>query len=106
MHLHQAKTLEKIEQAGDEGSSEVLTQPATLDPWDFSIPNRDEVLGLLKPDGDRKRTIWLVAGALAAGFGLGWAGGFSPTCAESTPHNNRINGLAKKLALHFWSGGR
>jgi hypothetical protein len=26
---------------------------------------------------------------------------FSPTCAESTPHNNRINGLAKKLALHF-----
>ncbi len=30
-----------------------------------------------KPDGDRKRTIWLVAGALAAGFGLGWAGGFS-----------------------------
>jgi hypothetical protein len=25
----------------------------------------------------------------------------SPTCAESTPHNNRINGLAKKLALHF-----
>jgi hypothetical protein len=25
----------------------------------------------------------------------------NPTCAESTPHNNRINGLAKKLALHF-----
>jgi hypothetical protein len=77
MQLHQAKTLEMIELAGDEGSSEVPTQPATLDPWDFSTPNRDEVLGLLKPDGDRKRTIWLVAGALAAGFGLGWAGGFS-----------------------------
>jgi hypothetical protein len=30
----------------------------------------------------------------------------NPTCAESTPHNNQINGLAKKLALHFWSGGR
>jgi hypothetical protein len=76
MQLHQAKTLEKIESA-DEGSSEVPTQPATLEPWDFSIPNRDEVLGLLKPHGDRKRTIWLVAGALVAGFGLGWAGGFS-----------------------------
>ena len=31
---------------------------------------------VLKPDGDRERTIWLVAGALVAGFGLGWAGGF------------------------------
>ena len=31
----------------------------------------------MKPDADRKRTIWLVAGALVAGFGLGWAGGLS-----------------------------
>jgi hypothetical protein len=31
----------------------------------------------LKSDGDRKRIIWLVAGAMVAGFGLGWAGGFS-----------------------------
>jgi hypothetical protein len=77
MQLHQAKTLEKIEPAGDEGSSEVPTQPATLEPWDFSSPNRDELLALLKPDSDRKRTIWLVAGALVAGFGLGWAGCFS-----------------------------
>jgi hypothetical protein len=30
-----------------------------------------------------------------------WQGKTNPTCAESTPHNNRINGLAKKLALHF-----
>jgi hypothetical protein len=44
MQLHQAKTLEMIELAGDEGSSEVPTQPATLDPWDFSTPNRDEIL--------------------------------------------------------------
>ena len=77
MQLHQANTLERIEPAGDEGSSEVITRPATREPWDFSSPNGDEVLALLKPDGDRKRTIWLVAGALVAGFGLGWAGGFS-----------------------------
>jgi hypothetical protein len=77
MQLHQANTLEKIESAGDQGSSEVPTQPATLEPWDFSSPSGAEVLALLAPDGDRKRTIWLVAGALVAGFGLGWAGGFS-----------------------------
>ncbi len=77
MQLHQANTLERIESAGDEGSSEVITQPATGEPWDFSSPNGDEILALLKPDDGRKRTIWLVAGALVAGFGLGWAGGFS-----------------------------
>jgi hypothetical protein len=77
MQLHHANTLETIESARDEGSSEVITQAATGEPWDFSSPNGDEILALLKPDADRKRTIWLVAGALVAGFGLGWAGGFS-----------------------------
>ncbi len=75
MHLHQANTLERIEPAGNEGSSEVPAQPVTQEPWDFSSPNGDEILALLKPD-DRKRTHWLVAGALVAGFGLGWAVGF------------------------------
>jgi hypothetical protein len=77
MQLHQANTLEEIRPAEADGSCEVPRQPATLGPWDFSSPNGDEVLALLKPDGDRKRTIWLVAGALVAGFGLGWASGFS-----------------------------
>ena len=76
MQLHQANTLERIERAGNEGSSEAPTQPVTREPWDFASPNGDEILALLKPD-DRKRTSWLVAGALVAGFGLGWAGGFS-----------------------------
>ena len=77
MQLHHANTLETIESARDEGSSEVITQPATGEPRDFSSPNGDEILALLKPDADRKRTIWLVAGALVAGFGLGWVGSFS-----------------------------
>jgi hypothetical protein len=77
MPLHQANTLERIESAGDEGSSEVIAQPATGEPWEFSSPNGDEILALLKPERDRKGTVWLVAGALVAGFGLGWAGGFS-----------------------------
>jgi len=75
MHLHQANTLERIESAGIDGLGEVPTQPATRELWDFSSPNGDEILALLKPD-DRTRTHWLVAGALVAGFGLGWAGGF------------------------------
>src|SRR4029077_3898965 len=69
--------LEKTVWAGDAAGNEVPTQPASMDPGDFLSPNRDEVLALLKPDGDPKRTIWLVAGALIAGIGLGWAGGFS-----------------------------
>src|SRR5258708_5377146 len=77
MQLHQANTLEEIRPAEADGSCDVPRQPATLGPWDFSSPNGDEVLALLRPDGDRKRTIWLVAGALVAGFGLGWASGFS-----------------------------
>jgi hypothetical protein len=77
MQLRQSNTLEKIEWAGDEVGSEVPTQPASGYPSDFLSPNRDVVLALLKPDGGRKRTIWLVAGAMVAGFGVGWAGGFS-----------------------------
>jgi hypothetical protein len=76
MRLQQPSTLEEIESAGDEGSSEVPKQPATSDPWDYSGPNRDEVLRLLKPNVDRKLAVWLVAAALVAGFGMGWAGGF------------------------------
>jgi hypothetical protein len=29
----------------------------------------------------------------------------SPTCAESAPQGNRINGLAEKSSLHLASGG-
>ena len=89
MHLHQANTLERIEPAGIDGRSEVPTQPVTREPWDFSSPNGDEILALLKPD-DRTRTHWLVAGALVAGFGLGWAGGFSWYGSENMAALNPI----------------
>ena len=77
MQFQQPNALEKIESAGDVAGNGIPTQPASMDPRDFLSPNRDEVLALLKPGGDPKPTIWLVAGALVAGFGLGWAGGFS-----------------------------
>ena len=77
MQFHQANTLEKYQPAEEVAAGQAPTRPASMYPWDFLSPNRDEVLALLKPGDDRKRTIWLVAGALVAGFGLGWAGGFS-----------------------------
>jgi hypothetical protein len=75
MQFQQANTLEEHGPADQVTASHAAVQPASMQPWDFSSPDRDEVLALLKP-GDRKRTLGLVAGALAAGFGLGWAGGF------------------------------
>jgi hypothetical protein len=75
MQFHPANTLQKYRLAEEAAASHAPMQPAGMYPWDFLSPNRDEVLALLRP-ADRKRTIGLVAGALVAGFGLGWAGGF------------------------------
>ena len=83
MQLHQPNTLERFESAGDVAGNQVATLPASTHSWDFLSPNRDEVLALLKPDGDRKRTVILVAGALVVGFGLGWACG--PIIAALNP---------------------
>lgn len=75
MRLRQANTLEEIEARVAEASEDSMAR-VTLNARDFSSPSREEVLALLKPDGDRKRTNWLVAGAVIAGFALGWAAGF------------------------------
>jgi hypothetical protein len=107
MQFHQANTLEKIESAGAVVGNEVPTQPASIAPWDFLSPNRDEVLALLKPDGDRKRTIWLVAGALVAGLGLGWAGGFSWYGSANRPALHPITQIepSRRIA-EIKSGGK
>jgi hypothetical protein len=54
---------------------QLATGPDSTHSWDFVSPNQDEVLALLKPSRDRKRTIVLVGSALVAGLGLGWACG-------------------------------
>jgi hypothetical protein len=74
MQLHQTNR-EKIEPAGRVGGKPAATTSAITHPWDFSSPNQEEVLALLKPSDDRKRTIILVASALVVGLGLGWACG-------------------------------
>jgi hypothetical protein len=45
--------------------------------WNFLNPDRDEVLVVREPFGDRARTALLVTVALVASFGLGWAGGLN-----------------------------
>jgi hypothetical protein len=75
MQIHQS--------VGDIVGSQVAARPASTPPWDFLSPNQDEVLALLKPNGDRKRTIILVGSALVVGLGLGWACGATSTAFNS-----------------------
>lgn len=66
---------DKIEPVGGHGGNPAATTSAATHPWDFSSPNPDEVLALLKPSDDRMRIAILVASALVVGLGLGWACG-------------------------------
>ena len=50
-------------------------QSASL--WNFLKSDRDEVLVVREPFGDRARAAVLVAAAVVASFGLGWAGGLN-----------------------------
>jgi len=63
--------------------NQLATGPDSTHSWDFVGPDQDEVLALLKPSSDRKRTIVLVASALVAGLGLGWACGANITTFNS-----------------------
>jgi hypothetical protein len=50
-------------------------RPASL--WNFLKADRDDVLVVREPFGDRARAAGLVTVALLASFGLGWAGGLN-----------------------------
>jgi hypothetical protein len=50
-------------------------QSASL--WNFLKSDRDEVLVVREPFGDRARAAVLVTAAIMASFGLGWAGGLN-----------------------------
>jgi hypothetical protein len=45
--------------------------------WNFLKSDRDEVLVVREPFGDRARAVVMVAAAVVASFGLGWAGGLN-----------------------------
>ncbi|HKS17824.1 MAG TPA: hypothetical protein VJS63_01280 [Bradyrhizobium sp.] len=74
MLIEQPRSFDEFATLAD--AAGVLPSPAlTADPPDYISPVREEGLLLLKPDRDRMRVPSLVAAALVAGFGLGWAGG-------------------------------
>jgi hypothetical protein len=79
---------EAVSQAGEDP-----TQPASIYPWDWSSRDQDGILVSAKLGGER--TTWVIAGALAALFGLGWAGGsnwhrFSNIEAASNPLTQKV----------------
>jgi hypothetical protein len=59
----------------DVPGSRLPGQPANL--WGLLSHDRDDVLILREPYGERARTILLSTMALVASFGLGWAGGLN-----------------------------
>ena len=65
------------------GGREVAIEPDT-ERRDFVNRDPDEVLALLKPGGDRKRTMILAGGALLVGLAVGW------TCATNSVTFNSI----------------
>jgi hypothetical protein len=74
MQDREPSTFESI-WAGNVVAGQWREQRASL--WNFLKPDRDEVLVVREPFGDRARTALLVAAALVASFGLGWAGGLN-----------------------------
>ncbi len=98
MQDQQQNTLGQIEPIEDTAAGQAgedSTQPASIYPWDWSSRSRDDVLMSANLDGRRGRNAWLVAAALAAMFGLGWAGGanwprFSIFEAASNPPTQKL----------------
>src|SRR5258706_1624929 len=79
---------EAVSQVGEDP-----TQAASIYPWDWSSCDRDGILVSAKLGGER--TTWVIASALAALFGLGWAGGsnwyrFSNIEAASNPLTQKV----------------
>jgi hypothetical protein len=74
MHDREPSTVESI-LSGNVVAGQWREQRASL--WNFLKPDRDEVLVVREPFGDRTRTALLVTAAVVASFGLGWAGGLN-----------------------------
>ena len=90
MQVQQPGSFGDIESVGDVAGSQLPSPPESMDPSDHLGPIREEALQLLRPDVRQARILcFAVAGALALGFGLGWAGGSTwygaPTVVASNP---------------------
>ncbi|MBR1123496.1 hypothetical protein JQ628_18375 [Bradyrhizobium lablabi] len=90
MQVQQPSSFGDIGSVGDVAGSLLPPPPESMDSSDYLSPVREEALQLLKPDVRQARILCLaVTGALALGFGLGWAGSSSwygvPTVVASNP---------------------
>ena len=74
MQDREPNTLESI-WSGNVVAGQWREQSASL--WNFLKSDRDDVLVVREPFGDRARAAVLVAAAVVASFGLGWAGGLN-----------------------------
>ena len=50
------------------GGHQVAIAPEGAQRWDFVSPDQDEVLALLRPSGDRKRTVILIGSPRASDY--------------------------------------
>lgn len=76
------------------------TQPAIICPLDLSSRSRDDVLISPNGDGRGRHNARLIAAALVAAFGLGWAGGanwyrFSNIDAAFSPATQKVTYLRR-----------
>jgi hypothetical protein len=117
MQIQQPSSFGDSGSVGDAAGSRLPPPPESMDSSDYLSPIREEALQLLKPDVRQARILCLaVTGALAVGFGLGWAGSSSwygvPTVVASNPiaqkdtssrrtelKANKIEGGRKQMAL-------
>ncbi len=80
-------------------NNQLPSPPASMDPSDYLSPIREEALQLLNPGVDRARVVWLAAGALVVGFGLGWASSSSwydsPVVVASAPSAQKDHSIRR-----------
>jgi hypothetical protein len=76
--VNEGNPIMQMSQSAGVGGPPIVIEPECQQGWGFVNSSQDEVQSLLKPGGDRKRMVVLVAGALLVGLGLGWL------CATST----------------------
>lgn len=74
MQVHQPGSFGDIASVGQVAGSQLPPPPGSMNPSDYLSPIQEEGLQLLKSDLHQARILYFaVAGALALGFGLGWA---------------------------------
>ena len=105
MPVQPPKNFDEVGTTSDTAGAQLLPTLAA-DPDDYLGPAREDGLSLLKPDHDWMRVLGLVAVALVAGFGLGWASGSSWSSASNVAALNPVQKDAFSPRPETKSAGR